>query len=402
MKSGKLRYKLKSYINGYLSCVYDLPGVTYNGVGTIIQTTTQPSVSDIPYVYEGEIDLAGYRLDMTGISGFSYNRIFSHLTIATAIDSPQQAVVYGDDYVTIELEFVDPVVYYARGYFGQHNYNLDQTIDFGDELNLPTGALNLSGTTMSLHVENNVGADLELDFNELAALNSYSNNAVNLSHTSLFEPIHLTRAFDNNGSVTPDMYDVVLNSQNSNIDAFIENLPDALHIVAGVKINPLGDVSDGADFIYTEQALKADLKIDIPLNIGMNELTLRDTLQIAEDLEMTADGRFVLYVTNTFPFSATLNAHIGNPAGEVLSSFVVEQSIAAASETDTPGQTIAAQSTLVIPASQTIIDLFNPTNFIVIEVVLNTPDYPQLVGLYQNYYMDFKLVADGEIQVEFR
>lgn len=402
MKSGKLRYKLKSYINGYLACVYDLPGVTYNGVGTVIQTTTQPSVSDVPYIYEGEIDLSGYHLDMTGMTGFSSNRIYSHLTISTAADSPQQAVVYGDDYVTIELEFIDPVVHYARGYFGQHDYDLDQAVDFGDQLDLPTGAINLQGTTMSLHVENNVGVDLELDFEALIAMNSANNNDVLLNHTSLFDPIHLTRAFDNNGNVTPDIYDVTLNAQNSNIDAFIENLPDALQMNAHVKINPLGDVSDGADFIYTDNALKAELDIDIPLNLGMSNLTLRDTLEIAEDLEMTANGRFILYVENAFPFSATLKAHFVDANGEYLDGFVDPQIITAAGETGVPGQTMMAMSTLYIPATQDLIDLFSPETRIVIEVVLNTPDYPQPVGLYQDYYMDFKLIADGEIQVEFR
>jgi hypothetical protein len=173
-------------------------------------------------------------------------------------------------------------------------------------------------------------------------------------------------------------------------------------MVANVKINPLGDVSDGADFIYTENALKAEMEIDIPLNIGMNSLTLRDTLVIAEDLEMTADGKFVLYVTNTFPFSATLNAYFSSNGNTSSVPFVEAQTIAAATETSVPGQTIAAQSTLIIPASQNFIDLFNPENALVIEVVFNTPGYPQLVGLYQNYYMDFKLIADGEVQVEFR
>ena len=402
MKSGILRYKLKSFINGYLTCTYDLPGVMYNGVGTVIQTTTDPSVNDDPYIYEGEIDLAGYELNMTGQSGFSSNRIYSHLTIATAMDAPQQAVVYGDDYVTIELEFIDPVVFYAKGYFGQHTYALDQSIDFGDQLNLPTGAINLQGTTMSLHVENNVGVDLELDFESLIALNSANSNEVYLNHTSLFEPIHLTRAYDSNGTVTPDIYDVNLNTQNSNIDQFIENLPNALQMTANVIINPLGNVSDGADFIYTENPLKAEMEVDIPLNIGMNNLMLRDTLNIAEALEMTADGKFVLYVENTFPFSATLNAHLFESSTQEETPFVIQQAIGAAMETDTPGITIPVQSTLYIAASQTVIDHFTPNHKIVLEVILNTPGYPQLVGLYQNYYMDFKLIADGEVQVEFR
>jgi len=42
MRSGRLEYSIKSYINGYLTCTYDIPGVTLNGVGTVIETTTEP------------------------------------------------------------------------------------------------------------------------------------------------------------------------------------------------------------------------------------------------------------------------------------------------------------------------------------------------------------------------
>jgi len=63
IKSGKLEYSLKSYINGYLSCTYDIPGLKLNGVGTLIQTNTEPKQGNQPFISTGEIDLAGYEMD---------------------------------------------------------------------------------------------------------------------------------------------------------------------------------------------------------------------------------------------------------------------------------------------------------------------------------------------------
>lgn len=399
VKSGTLRYKIKSYINGYLLCTYELPGASLNGIPIVLETTTQPSVGETPFIYEGEIDLAGYRIDMTGQSGFMFNRIYSHIVVKTASDAPAPAQVYGDDYVVVEMEFIEPRIEYARGYFGQHLYTIDETIDFGDDIHLPTGLLNLEGVSMGLQITNSVGADLSLQFTALESYNSYYDNNISLDHNDLFEAINIERAADNNGSINSHEYDFQLNSINSNIDSFVENLPDQLLLQAEVEVNPLGDVTDGNDFIYTNNAIKALLNLDIPLALGMQDLTMTDTLAIASTLELTANGTIKLYITNAFPFETSVSASIIDGNGTVLEPLIAPQLIASAEETSTAGVTIPAPSVITISASQVLLNSFTPEHRILLTVVFNTPDYPTVARLYKDYYMDFKVIADGEIEV---
>ena len=106
--------------------------------------------------------------------------------------------------------------------------------------------------------------------------------------------------------------DLLMNNDNSNIDVFIENLPNEISLSAEVEINPLGNVTDGNDFIYTAQPLQATLDIDLPLNIGAQNLIFTDTLDIASELNFSANGELMLYVTNAFPFETTLRVAILN------------------------------------------------------------------------------------------
>jgi hypothetical protein len=401
VKSGKLHYKIKSYINGYLLCTYSMPGVTYNGLPAIIETTTAPSVGNTPFEFEGEIDLADYHIDLTGESGFMYNKIYSHLIIKTDPNSPAQAQVYGDDYVVIELEFIEPKVKYARGYFGNSTYTIIETVTFGEDMNLPEGALVLSKANAQLTITNYVGADVTLNINQLSAINTTNNAAVNLQYPPLFDAINIERAYDNNGNVQPNVYSFALNENNSNVENFISNLPNQLNLGAQLELNPIGDVSDGHDFLYTSNTLDATLDVDIPLAAGMHNLTLSDTLDIESTLDIDASGELQLYITNAFPFAATVNAWLVDENGNTINELINQQTITSAAETMVEGETLPAKSEITINASQGTINNFSTNHKVVLEVKLNTPNYPAVAKLFKNYYMDFALVYNGDALIGF-
>lgn len=401
MKSGSLEYSIKSYINGYLACTYDIPGVTLNGVGTIIETTTEPVQGNQPYIHTGAIDLAGYEMDLTGQSGFMSNRVYSHLTIKTAVNSPAIAQIYGQDSVVVELRFLNPKVEYAKGYFGQHNYDLNQTVDFGGEINFPTGALDIDQATMNLNITNAVGTDAQINFQTVSGYNSFNSNTSNLDYPPLYQPINITRAYDNNGQVQATEYNYLLTNGNSNIDAFIENLPGSLDLQANIRINPLGNVTDGNDFIYTANALSAILKLDVPLAIGMQNISFADTLAITSNAEINADGNLMLYVNNAFPFSATCDAFLIDESNLTTNTLLENGYIQHAAETSTHGVTIPYESVIVIHVSREALSNFNSTHRIALRIRLNTDSYPDHHELYKDYFMDFKIIADGKVEVSY-
>lgn len=401
IKSGELQYSIRSYINGYLDCVYELPGVTLNGSGTTIQTVTQPGSGANPYVYNGILNLAGYKIDMTGESGFMFNRIFTHLILSAATDAPASTFVSGNDSLVIELKFVNPIVSYARGYFGQHNYELNEEVDFSDNVNFPDGNLNLQQATMKMQIVNSVGVDAQINFEEVSSYSNFHDLTLPLVHAPLYQPLNITRAYDNNGAVSSATYEYNMNNGNSNIVPFISNLPDVMNLQANVIINPLGNVTDGNDFIYTEKSLSATVDLDVPLNIGMQDLTLIDTIEInTDETELVANGAAILYFENAFPFTAKCSVWLIDDAGSSTTLLNYGQ-MQSAFTTDTQGVTIPAGSSFKVLLDQYVIDRINESHRFVVKVVFDTPDDGQTYGLYKDYYIDFKVVADGEVQLKY-
>jgi len=340
-------------------------------------------------------------MDLTGQSGFMSNRIYTYLNIKTAVNSPTIAQIYGQDSVVVELRFLEPRIEYAKGYFGQHVYELNQAVDFGGNINFPTGALNIDQATMKLHITNAVGVDAQINFQTIGGYNSYHSNNVDLSYAPLFQPINITRANDNNGIVQANEYNYLLNNSNSNIDAFIENLPSSLTLQADVKINPLGNITDGNDFIYIDQALDAVLDLDIPLAIGMENIAFADTVAINSDTEINADGNIMLYIKNAFPFSATCDVSLINANNETTNVLLLGGLIDYAIQTQTPGVTTPVESVIAIPISAEALRNFNSAHRVALRIHLNTPTYSDHYGLYENYYMDFKIIADANAEVSY-
>ncbi len=402
IKSGKLQYAIKSYINGYLDCVYSIPGITYQGIGTIINATTEPKQGTTPFIHQGEIDLAGYEIDLTGQNGYMYNRVFTQLNITTMQNAPTQAMVYGQDSIVVEFQFINPKVEYAHGYFGQHQYNFNQSISLGNQLQMPQGAINIDDITMQVDIINAVGVDAQIHFNHLIGMNTHTQHTVALEHSPLFQTLNITRASEHNGWISnAPSYSYNLHTNNSNLDLFMENLPDSIFINADIAINPLGNNTDGNDFIYTSNTLKTLLKLDIPLKIGMNNLTFTDTLDLNSTHQIAADGQLKLYVKNYFPISAQCDLYLYHPATQTQTPLLSNGWINHATTINSLVQTQATESILVIPMNDEILRNLNPEHKLVIRVKLNTPTDQEHYGIYNSYYMDYKLIADGNLEVRY-
>ena len=400
MKSGYLMYSVKSYIDGYLNCIYKLPGVTLNGVPTIIQTTTQPGTDATPFVFSGSIDLTGYKLDLTGETGFMFNRVFSDLTVSSALNASGPTLVSGYDSLQIELKFVDPKVSYARGYFGQHNYQLNESVSFSDEINFPDGLLNLESASMKFEIENNVGVDAQIHFTEVSNSNTTNSQQVTLQYAPLYQPVNISRAYDVSGEILATQLVMQMDNTNSNITSFIENLPDEFNMQASVVINPLQDVTDGNDFVYTDRALQASLDIDIPLRIAAQNLVLADTIDLQPlKNELSANGFLELHIDNAFPFEAGCTLSVLN--GDTELSLISNQLISSAIPTENDAVTIPTRSIIRIPVYEDLLLTLANESRLVIRIALTTPGFDQVHGLYEHYYMDFKLIANGVMEVKY-
>ena len=303
-----------------------------------------------------------------------------------------------NDVVQMELRFIDPGVEYADGYFGQHNYELNETVDLDASVNLPEGTLDLNGAVMNVNIRNAVGMDAQLHFTGLHGYN-FVGNTIELEHAPLFAPLNIARATRNGQDVIAEEHAYVLNSDNSNLDNFLEFLPRDLNVTATVGLNPMGDITAGNDFVYLDDALSATVALDIPLRIGMDNLTFRDTLDLTNDaIEALFNGDLSLWLKNEFPIGARCTLRLLQDGD--LTTVVEGASIDAASTTTSVGVTQAAESWIAIALNPELIGRVNSTHQLVIDVGLNTPGSGTAVGIYDTYGIDFKLIANGTYTFE--
>lgn len=398
LKRGILHFRLKSTVNGSLKCVYTLQGVQRDGVPIVLESTTQPADDINPYFVEGSIDIANCTFDLTGGVG-QYNRIATNLDISVAPDATDSAAIGTGDSVIFELSFDDLALTYARGFFGSRNEAINESTQLSGDFDMPDGIVDIDQVSIALHIENPIGADAILSIDEFSGVNFNGNTQVNLVHPPLYDDLLLTRAMDQAGYVIPSNKEYYMSPANSNVDQFIENLPDELRLRGNILINPLGDVSDANDFIYFDQLIRADVVFDLPLNIGFNQLTLRDTLEVQPVSNLPEmEGELRLIVENYFPFDAraklVLIASDGSSYG-LLNDGNVQPAMLMADERSTQMR----RSELIIPVNKDLLTLMQSEAKLAVSLSLTTDDTAVRRRIFEEYRMDVQVIGSGSIEV---
>ena len=396
MKAGKLKYNVLSEVEGYLNCTVTIPGLTLNSVSQSISFQTTPPEGQHYSNTQGYFDLAGLDLSLTGQTGFSFNRLAYQFGVTVAPDASIPATVGIGDSILVEISFEDPQIDYALGYFGQHLFSFDEEVDFDAFSSIPEAVFDLNGASTTFSIRNAVGVDVQMDFNQISNWNENQQTQVNLQHTTLFSPINISRAQDNGGYVSETEYAVSLNAGNSNLDEFLENLPNKIRIEGDIRVNPLGNISASNDFLYTNNAINADLRMDIPLRIGIQNLILTDTIALSDsERELPVEGKLVLWIKNGFALDASVSLYaLSNEGRDLITSDLRLLPAIAGGDADS---FIPVETWLDIPISDALLQ----ANDLLIEVALQTPDGAGPVGLYANQAIDFKLMVDGNYSIQY-
>ncbi|MEZ4799609.1 MAG: hypothetical protein R2809_07530 [Flavobacteriales bacterium] len=398
MKSGYLQYVVSSYINGYLTCQYELPGVSLGNESVSITANTSPGDADNPGEAFGQIDMTGYVFDLTGESGADYNKLFSQITVSVAADAPSPAVVHGQDSVVVSMQFVDPVIDYALGYFGEHTYQLNEDIEFFGGATAPTGILFLERASMDLDFINRIGVDAKIDFDNIQSFTDFT--SADLNYSPLSNSVNLTRALDLNGQVFPTEQHYHIDETNSGILNFLGIVPNALHVNANVHINPLGNISGSNDFYYADFPLEAKFRMDVPLKIGAQALTFSDTVNFDFNEEIDVNGFLRLRFSNYFPFSANAKLIAIDSEDGHTHVLLNDGRIEAGSANAEGVVEVPTHSEILVPISSSIIDVLKMSDRMNIRVQFNTPDNPETFPIYNSYKMDFVILVDAAAKIE--
>jgi len=397
MKAGTLQYRVINYISGHMNSVFSLPGLLNQGVPLVINAATPPEQSGVPGVAEGTFNLEDFEFDLTGASGTSFNRVFVDAAVSVAVDAPTAAIVQGQDSVVVELSFIEAVVEYANGYFGQHTYVINEQENVFEGVNLPEGQLNLSEATFLLNIKNNIGADARLNLNSISS--NSNNESVELSYAPFQQPMLLTRALDDGWSVSPSVLSYIVNEGNSNLTQWIGNLPSEISFQGNLQLNPLGNISGSNDFIYTEKPIELDYEIRIPLRFATESVLLSDTLDIQADIDEDFFGALEILVTNEYPFALGLDLILLNTITNEEYIVALNQEVRAGIQQPNSSLVIAVESLLSFSVNEVIYSKLKENHRMIIRAHISTPNYPGPVGLYNFYKMTYAAVLRGQYGV---
>ena len=400
MKSGLLQYRVVNYISGYMTSVFSLPGLLNQGVPLVINAATPPEQAGVPGVAEGTFNLEDFEFDLTGASGTSFNRVFVDAAVSVAVDAPTAAIVQGQDSVVVELSFIDAVVEYASGYFGQHTYVINEQEDIFARVDVPQGQLNLEEATFLLNIKNNIGADARLNLNSISS--NSSNGNVELNFAPFQQPMLLTRALDDGWSVSPTILSYNVNQGNSNLTQWIGNLPSQFSLQGNLQLNPLGNISGSNDFIYTENPIELDYEIRIPLRFATESVLLSDTLDIQADIDEDFFGALEILVTNEYPFAIGVDLILLNNITNEEYIVAMNQEVRAGIQQPNSPSVIPMGSLLSFPVNEVIYSKLKSDHRMIIRGRINTPNYPGPVGLYNFYKMTYAAILRGEYGVVVR
>ncbi len=397
VRSGSIIVNVRNLLNTKVFINYSIPSATLYGVPFSITRGVEAN-SSITETF----DIAGYHLDLRGLSGNSFNTLVTAIGGNTDPAGIAVPIIANQPFIIINNSFVDIIPQYARGYFGSPTYSLEnESAKFDFLKKIISGQLGLDDVKLRLSLENYVGADAQIEIHNITSVNERTGTSIDLQASVIGSPINITRASEswhNSGVVTPTFNSYLFDNSNSNIRALIENLPHRLDYSLDFKLNPLGNISSGNDFFYHDNNIKTNLELEVPLTFYADDLTLSDTLDFNTDAGTAGSkinsGSFRIIADNGFPLSAALTLVLLDSNDVPLDSLYSLNNIAAPALDANFKVIESLVSTLDIPISSSTSDVLTSTRRINIKITFATPQVPQLMKMYDHYKMDIKIIAD--------
>jgi len=403
LREGTLDVDMTNMLASKVLATFTLPGAALASGPAILTRTVGPGSPASPTLANERRDLAGAVFDLRGPSFNSVNTLTTNFT-AQLDTAGNGATVTSMDSLIAVASYRGLVPQYARGYFGSRTIGVEPaetTLDLFR--NIVSGTLDLDQATLRVKVLNGLGADIQVDLDHLQAVNSRTGSTVDLTHAIFQGPINLGRALDLGNGFQPTLYQNTLDNNNSNVDLFLENLPDKVRYAMDLKLNPLGDISNGNDFLYFDSKLRADLELEVPLRLIANELTLQTFAK--PDLPGSAgnralrSGKLMVFADNGFPFGARLEIDIVDDDDQVLGSVTVEGWIASG----IPGPDgfvhapTASRTVAQLDAAQ--LDQLYAGGRFRIRAAFTTADPARHVQLLERYRMDLRITVGANYMV---
>ena len=397
IKSGTVVTNIISTIEDSIKFQYIIPNSVLNGMPFSIVEPLPPAPAGGVSTTSNTYDFSGCELDLTGTDGTKFNTI-STITLGR-IDSTGQIVTLStEDSIIVKIEMRDLIIDYGRGNLGS------DSVDIGPELttleglsNIIDGSVELAEAKASFEIENKIGAGAQFDLNSIKGTNTRTNVNVSLDFSSSGNSLVVNPAAEVPiGTIIPEYAELELNETNSNVAAFLSNLPDEIEFIGKAYLNPNGP---HIGFMYYDHPLRAFLNLEVPLHLSSTALTLADTSDFdigdSDEWDQIQGGSLKLLAENGFPFTAVASLNLLDADGNVIDQIIFEEVISSGNYDPLQERVVnTVKSEIVIPLTPERLESIKNAKRGSFKVIFDTASQPDLVKIYSDYEMGLKLIGD--------
>lgn len=404
VKSGEIEVKIVNKITQPVDITYILPKAIKDGMPYTFTATIPAYNSSNGGNYNATFNLDGYDVDLRGLSGAYVNRLVTHLIANVSTTASATAQINSTDSLKVFIKLKSIIPYYAKGYFGQSKDTsyTNSSITLFDRI--VAGSFSLQEAKLNLDIKNGIGADIRAGLISFQSVNGKTGNVVSLQHNSVSKIFNVHRATD--FPFTPSLYSFEYNNSNSNLVSLLENMPTVFNYGYYTELNPFGNISNGNDFVYTDRAVDAHVRLDIPLHFSSTNLTLVDTIYLSEDSlgehNTVKSADLKLIALNSFPFDADVKFYMLNNQLEKQEQLMDKSTIMAA-EPDADGRVREAkESRLPVTVSNELLNKLLEKRKVLAVVTINTVNNPMKYKIYSDYKLDLKLTGNLLFNVQVK
>lgn len=401
LEKGMLRYRIRNQIDHSLDVVYGLPGAKRGGMGFTLSGSVPAQVGNADGMLSGSVDLSGYELDLRGPALNGCNTLWATLT-ATVTNEGSSVLVTPQDSLVVEMSFENMVPYYAKGYFGQTTIEQNQSTALDVFTRIQSGTIQWSDASLDLELVNPMGSDFQVTLSNLIARNTKTGQEIALVHPVVGVPIQITRAQEYPFEQKSKRYRFT--QSNSNLLQVINAMPDRLSYGSKFELNPIGNISNGQDFVHTNNLPKVNLKGLLPLRFSAQNLRVKDTLSItppqAGEHNKPLNGTLYLSYKNSFPFSLTLSGIAISEQGTTLGPLFLNIPIPSGNGAGGEGVITPTEGRIPISLTPQTLQWFYSGKKLAVEATLTTPQPPTFRTIDAGAYLDLSLQADVKLELE--
>ena len=321
---GRVKVKVYNPLGTKVLFKVQMPGVTQNGVMFEQNYSVDAGSVANPTVKEEWLELSNYQIDLRGVSGLEYNILQTKLTLTTDPNGVPVSISSAYDF-KFEASLSDIKVDYAKGYFGSKVFSDTANFNIDFLSKITEGTLDLLGTSLQITVENGIKVPVRGQLHYLKNTNQLG-NTVSLTSPEIGPSFYISPAIGSWTSLQSNSQELAFDPTNSNLETFLENLGATNEASYEVQLNPWGNTSAGNDEAFPNSRIKVKASAQLPLKLGLDGLTLRDTFDINfkqnEANTHVESGLIYVDVSNAFPFSCDPVLYLMTEDGQILHTLI--------------------------------------------------------------------------------